>query len=136
MSVTNLQIISDALRSLNVINETETPSAEQGAICLRELNQMLAQWAVEGNTVGYATQSATSDTCPIPDWAESAVKYKLALKIAHYFGAEPSISVVASADDAYTTLQRTIMNMNLDPADMRHLPIGSGSYGLSFDITA
>jgi hypothetical protein len=131
MSVTNLQIISDALRSLNVINETETPSADQGSLCLRELNQMLAGWEVLDVTLGYFPQNATSDTCPIPPWAEKGVKYKLALEIAHHFGADPSISVIAMADEGYTTILRTCLNIALEGAKMDHLPRGSGKFGIT-----
>ncbi|MFM2115592.1 MAG: hypothetical protein RI908_1333, partial [Actinomycetota bacterium] len=38
---TNLEIITDALRELNVISEIDTPSAEQGAHALRKLNDLL-----------------------------------------------------------------------------------------------
>jgi hypothetical protein len=128
MSVTNLQIISDALRSLNVINETETPSADQGSLCLRELNQMLAQWEVDGYVLGYFAQNVTSDTCPIPAWAEKGVKYRLALEIAHFFGADPSLSVIAMADDGYSTIQRVITNLKLEGSDLTHLPMGTSYY--------
>jgi hypothetical protein len=136
MSVTNLQIISDSLRALNVINETETPSAEQGSLCLRELNQMLSSWAVTDTVeLGYFPQNATSDTCPIPEWAEKGVKYKLALQIAHYFGADPSMSTIAMADEGYTAILRTVLNLALEGADMNHLPRGTGKYGVGFNIT-
>lgn len=125
---TNLQIISDALRSLNVINETETPSAEQGTLCLRELNQMMAEWSVSDMALGYGAQDSTSDTCPIPPWAESGVKYQLALKVAHYFGADPSVSTIAGAEAGLSVIQRALLNLKLQGVDMSHLSLGAGHY--------
>ncbi|HEX7114968.1 MAG TPA: packaged DNA stabilization gp4 family protein [Steroidobacter sp.] len=134
MSVTNLQIIADALRSIGVLDETETPSSEQGSHCLRELNQMLAAWDVEGVKLGYFAQTSTAATCPIPDWAEAAVKYRLALRVAPHYGAQVPIGTVAAADESYTTLLRTVMNLKLTGADLSHLPIGSGHYNAGYDI--
>lgn len=133
---TNIQVITDALRGLNVINEVETPSAEQGAQCLRKMNQMLAEWAVDRIVIGYFAQTDTSATCPIPDWAERGVTNQLALYIASDFGAEPSIPVVAAADAGMQTILRTVMNLQLEGADMSHLPRGNGRYGAGFDITS
>ena len=59
---TNLQIITDALRSINVIDETETPSAEQGSHCLRQMNQMLAEWAVDGIVLGSGVEEIVGVT--------------------------------------------------------------------------
>jgi hypothetical protein len=132
---TNLQIITDSLRALNIVNEIETPSAEQAAQCLRKLNQMLAQWAVDGTVLGYFAQSDTSETCPIPDWAEYGVTNQLALYVAQDFGAEPPITVIAAADTGFQTILRTVMNLKLEGVDMSHLPMGSGHHGAGFDIT-
>lgn len=132
---TNLQVLTDALRGLNVINEVETPSAEQSAQCLRKLNQMLAEWAVLGTVIGYFAQSDTSATCPIPDWAERGVTNHLALYIAPDFGAQPSLPVIAAADSGMQTILLTVTNLKLEGVDMSHLPRGSGHYGAGFDIT-
>lgn len=130
----NLDLISDALRALNVINEVETASAEQASLCLREMNQMLSGWAVDGITLGYFAQSDTSATCPVPDWAEAGVKYQLALKVAHYFGASISIETAAAAVEGMDRILRTVMNLKLEGVDMSHLPMGSGIRGF-IDIT-
>lgn len=135
MSVTNLDLIQDALRSINVINEVQTPSAEQGSHCLRELNQMLAQWAEDDVPLGYFEQSNTTATCPIPQWAEKGVKYKLAIQVAPAYSAEVPIAVVANADDGYMTILRRVITLQMDAQDMSHMPVGSGSFGNGFDIT-
>lgn len=126
MSSTNLQIITDALRSLNVIDETETPSSEQGTSCLRHLNQMLAEWKdADGIDLGYFEQSSTTATCPVPAWAETGVWGKLAVRVAGHFGAQVTQSAAMAADEGYSTILRVLMNQQLQGADMSHLPAGS-----------
>ncbi len=135
MSISNVTLIGDALRSINVISESEEPSPEQGAYCLRQLNQMLATWEVDHIPLGYFSQSDTSGTCPIPEWAEQGVTYKLAIRIAGHYGAEPTPSVLEAADSGHMTILRTVMNLQLEGADMRHLPAGSGKlYGDDYEI--
>lgn len=132
---TNLQVITDALRGLNVIDETETPSAEQGVHCLRQMNQMLAQWKeVDGIDLGYFEQSSTAATCPIPAWAEMGVAGKLALRVASDYGAEVSMGTAAKADDGYSAILRVLINQKLEGADMSHLPQGTGHYGSGYNI--
>lgn len=132
---TNLQIITDCLRALNVIDETETPSAEQGAHCLRQMNQMLATWKdADGIDLGYFSQTSTAATCPIPEWAETGVYGKLALRVAKQFGASVSVETAALADEGYSTILRTLVNQAREISDMSHLPRGSGRFGAGFDI--
>src|SRR5690606_18588553 len=69
---TNIQLIGDALRLINVINEVKTPSAEQGATALRVLNQLMEEWEECGIKVQYYEQTSTSVNFPCPAWTESA----------------------------------------------------------------
>lgn len=130
---TNIQIITDALQGLGVIGEGETPSAEQGAYCLRQLNQMLASWAEDDIDLGYVVQDGTGDTCPIPQWAESGVWGKLALRVAAHYGATASPELVSQADDGYNTILRRLVNLRLEGADMSHLPGGVHRWNIETD---
>ena len=67
--LTNTQVITRALREINVINEVQAPTAEQGAQALSKLNSLMEAWKEDSLDVGYFEQSTTSDTCPIPDYA-------------------------------------------------------------------
>ena len=44
---TNSEIITDALREINVISEVDSASAEQGSTGLTKLNRMIALWRVQ-----------------------------------------------------------------------------------------
>ena len=131
MAITNIQVITDALRLINVISEIDTPSAEQGSHALRRLNQMIAQWEVDTVKFGYFAQSSTTDTCPIPDWAERGVTGQLALDLCPTYGASISAEGAKLADEGWTTILRTAMNLKLRPSDLTHL--GGNSY--LYDIT-
>lgn len=134
MSVTNADLIADALRELNVISEIQTPSAEQYAHALRKLNQMMAKWLEEGIEIGYYPQTSASDTCPIPDYAETGVTLSLAISCASNYGATVSMELGATASSAYDTILRTAMNARLPVGRMLNRPRSEGD-GYTRDIT-
>jgi hypothetical protein len=129
---TNLEIIADALREINVISEIDSPSAEQGAHALRKLNELLG--SEEEIELGYFAQSSTTDTCPIPRWAERGVKAKLALEVASTYGATVSAELAAKLDEAWGVIVRKAMVEKLRERDMSSMPMGEGHYR-TWDIT-
>jgi len=134
MSITNITLIGDALREINVISETDDPSSEQGAYALRKLNQMMELWKEDGIDLGYYSQSSTSAACPIPDWSELGVTTSLAVACAPKYGASISIELAAVAKSTYDTILRKSISEKLDNTDMSHLPSGAGHYGSRYDI--
>lgn len=128
---TNGELIAISLRDLNVIGETATASTEQGAYCLGKLNAMLESWAQIGIDLGFYKQTSTTDTCPIPDWAELAVTGKLAQLVAPHYGANIAPELAENIRDAFQLLQRKCMVEGMQPARMDHLPMGSGRRGNS-----
>ena len=130
---TNITLITDSLRLLNVISESETPTAEQGSHALRRMNQMLEAWEEDGIKLGYFAQSATGDTCPVPAYAEKGVTGMLAIDLAPTYGAEPSAFCVKFADDGYQLILRKSVNAALQPVDTRYLAGGS-AYNIETDV--
>lgn len=126
MSLTNADLIGDALRELNVISEIQTASPEQGAHALRKLNQMLAKWKADGLDLGYFPQTITSDVCPIPDYAELGVTLSLAIAVASNYGATVSMELAANAMSAYDTILRTAVSAALPVGRMLNRPCGEG----------
>lgn len=131
MSVTNAQIIGDALLLIGVIAEGQTLSAEQGATGLRALNQMLERWTEDGIELGYFAQDDSTDTCPIPAWAEQGVTSKLAQRLhANYPASQVPPWVMNDAENGYGTLARKCMVESLKPSRMDAvLPLGEGWRG-------
>ncbi len=123
---TNLVIIEDALRDINVISEIDTASSEQGAFCLRRLNQMMEIWKEQDIDIGWFAQTSTTDTIPIPDWAELGVTSVLAIACAPNYGASISAELAAIADVAASTILRKSLVEKQENADMSHLPQGAG----------
>lgn len=128
---TNVTIIGDALRLLNVIAEGQSVSAEQGTPALRALNQMMAAWEEDGVEIGYFAQSSTTDTIPVPDWAEKGVTSKLAQRLqASYPGSQLEPWVHDNSQNGVGLIDRKCMVESLKPARMDTvLPSGEGWIG-------
>lgn len=133
---TNLQLINRALREINVIAENEEASSEQGSQCLVKLNNMLEMWKEVDIDFGWYTQSSTTGTAPVPDYAELAVVSSLAVLCAPQYGATVSMELAAVADRTYRMLLSKATREALENADMSHMPVGSGKYrsGKFYDI--
>ena len=128
MSVTNLEVISRALRELNVIAEGKTASAAQGAQCIEKLNDMMLMWEINDIDYGWFAQSDTSDDCPIPDYAILGVTTNLGVVCASQYGATVSAEHATVADRTYRMLHRKALQEQLDNTSMTHMPQGSGHY--------
>jgi hypothetical protein len=133
--LTNTQVITRALREINVINEVQAPTAEQGAQALSKLNSLMEAWKEDSLDVGYFEQSTTSDTCPIPDYAEGAVIHALAIECAPQYGASASAELAAKLNYYLKLLRRKIVLEKLDNTDMTHLPGGAGHFAGRYDIS-
>ena len=123
---TNLVIIEDALRDIGVISEIDSASSEQGSYCLRKLNQFMEAWKENSIDLGWFAQSSTTDTIPIPDWAELGVTATLSIVVAPNYGATVSQELIAVADAAAGMILRKSLVEKLTGADMSHLPVGAG----------
>jgi hypothetical protein len=127
MSITNVEIIGDALRELGVISEIQTPSAEQGAHALRKLNQMMAEWKDVKVDLGYYAQDTMSDTCPIPEYAENGVLTQLALRLAPNYGAQVPPELAIAANTGWTVIFSRMVNQNTNEVNRYNRPRGSGN---------
>jgi hypothetical protein len=126
--MTNIELITKALLKLGVINESETPSAEQGIDALAELNALMEEWDEAGIRLGWSEQTDLSETAPLPPYAERGVTLMLALALAPSYGGAASVTeaLVGDARMAYDRLHRKAMLNNLKEADSRNLPAAEG----------
>lgn len=125
---TNLQLITDSLRALGIIDENETPSAEQGVQGLRRLNQVLATWGETDLTFpSWFTQSTTTDTCPLPDWAELAVTYAVSIALAPDYGVAISGELASLAESTRAIVLRKRLNQKLQPVSL-NMQSAEGDY--------
>jgi hypothetical protein len=136
MSVTNAKLIEGALRDISVLGETDTASAEQGAIGLERLNQLMASLAAEDIEIGYFAQttSALTDACPIPAWAERGIRSRLARELlTAYPGGSLSEAMLDDEQNGFSTIRRICVQQRLRPLDYSALGAGSGRYDITTD---
>lgn len=134
--MTNLELITDAFRQIGMIDENESPSAEQGQVGLRRLNQLLAAWATPPSSICFPSwfpQTSLSDTLPIPDYAERAVTAALAIELCAAYQRPVSDAIAVVASNGYQDLLVRHMNQRLRPVDLSHLPAGE-AHRHTFDI--
>ena len=126
--MTVIDLIKDALMDIGVIGESETPSAEQGVHALRKLNQMMEAWEESGVKLGWYEQADTSDTAPLPPYAESGVTSKLAIALAPSYGGAASVTpaLIEQANDGYALITRKAAVKNLQPSDSSNMPASEG----------
>lgn len=133
---TNNEVMTAALRKINVIAEGQTISGEQGLTLLPIMNDMLEEWTEREVDLGYFAQSDATADCPIPAWSEKAVKANLAIAAAPSFGDPPiSAALATEAVNSFGVVQRKCIVEKMTGADMSHLPTGSGHLSGFNDIT-
>lgn len=134
MAVTAIEMITDALRAANVIDQTQAPEAEMGVLGLRVLNQLLGQWDRDGIRLGWVTVADLDDALPLDLQDERAVKFNLAVELAGEYGLEVLPRVQQIAKDTYNslskahalTLESSLELMPTPQADWSAGSIGSG----------
>jgi hypothetical protein len=128
--MTNIELITKALLKLGIINESETPSAEQATDALDELNQMLEEWEESSINLGWSEQTSTSATAPLPPYAESGVILQLALALSPSYGGAASVTpaLIKQADESMRMIERKAAIKVISEADSRNLPVAEGQY--------
>lgn len=132
---TNVQLIEGSLRDIGVIAEGQTVSAEQGSVALTRLNQLMESYAAEDIVLGYFAQTSTTDTLPLPAWAERGIRSKLALDLLTIYPSGQSSPMLTDDElNGFGVIRRICMVAKLQPADMRHLGRGEGWGGSGYNI--
>jgi hypothetical protein len=117
-----LDLITDALRLRNIIDENQTASPEQALDGLRKLNQMCAAWKARGIDIQYFPTNSLSDTLTLPDWAEQGVTAQLAIRF--IAGAPISDAVAIQAREGMDTIRTKTIGRDMgEPIDST-LPAG------------
>jgi hypothetical protein len=128
---TNLSIIKAAMQMLGILNELETPSAEQGELGLTVLNDMLEDWDGRGIDIGQWPQTDYAAEFPGPTSVEGVCKANLAIWLtAYYPGSTVPPAVIALASSGYNRLLRDAIIEQCEPADMSHMPGLTDSYSI------
>jgi len=106
---TALDLVTQAMKSIGVLEQGETPSGAEGVDGLAALNQMLSSWIHDGIDLEYENV-ALSDTMTYADDHMGPFRYNLAVRLAPEFGVMPSPLVMGMANDGYLQLQREYLD--------------------------
>lgn len=120
MSITALTMVTDAFRKANIIDQLQAPSAEQTVAGIRMLNQMLADWEVDGIRLGWLPVTAPSDVLSLDAADERGVLHNLAVEICGDYGIEPSPRTAEIADETFARFSKTSAQEVI--ADLSGLP--------------
>lgn len=133
MSISHVDLIRDSLGLLGVLRETQAPTAEQGEHGLRVLNEMMADWEVDGVDLGFVPSTSLADALSVDDGDIAPVKYNLAHALAPYYGRQTPPVVLERAISYYNRLLRQSMVDELEPVSLEHIPLGRRGYKDDFD---
>jgi hypothetical protein len=104
--MSNLLLVNDALTLINVLPVGVDASAEDGALALRVVGEMVDEWADDGLLVNWNPQARLNEETQLVGTELTAVKYQLAVRLCPYFSKEPSPVLIGLAASALQKLQR------------------------------
>jgi len=125
--VNNLDLITDALRELGVLDRYRSPVPEDASLALRKLNALMSNMEGDGIDLGYFPQTDVNDELPLDDDAAAAVLpiFAIALKI-NFPSAQIPPELSAWAGSNMQRLLRNAVLLNAQEASMSNLPRGEG----------
>lgn len=126
---TNLDIITTALRIVNIIDENQPPSSELAAEGLESMNDLLADWDTDGIELGYFPQTVLANTSPLEDKDLRAIKYNLAMELAGRKNVAISPATLAIASAAKERLEKGTTEIIENSFD--HLPSSRRVFDIS-----
>lgn len=128
--MTNRELIQTALRMLGVVDAHETAEAEDAALGLSELNDLMHDLDGDGVDLGYVTQDNISDEFPLGDSDAAQIKPLLAMRL-HAFYPSQSIpeSLPIRAMSASQRLYRDAALANIEEASLSNIPLGEAHSG-------
>lgn len=102
---TKRDIINQAFSELGKDADDISPESYQSA--LRQLDAMMAQWALQGIRIGYIGGDGKGDIdldVNVPLWAVEGLYFNLAVRMAPGFGKTPSAQTLMGAKEGKDTL--------------------------------
>lgn len=128
-----LELVTDSLRRIGVIAESEDPSAESGQDATTRLNDLMFQKAENGVDIGWNRKATTADTVVLSDGIISGIKAELAELLAVEYGVELPPLVIKEAEESRNRLLRMTLQRQFQPQQNNSYP--SGIIGGIFDVS-
>lgn len=129
------QLINKAMLLIGAVDSGSSATADESADMLSALNSMMAMWALDDKNLQYPPQDTLTDDYPLSPWTEEPVIYNLAVRGATLFdlSVPPDVAFIATNGQSFIT--KTLINNNLIPIDMAHMPAGGGRWNIITDST-
>jgi hypothetical protein len=128
--MTNRGLIQAALQMLGVVDAHETASAEDAALGLSEMNDLMADLDADGVDLGYVTQDSVNAEFPLGDSDAAQIKPLLAMRLHTFYPAQKiPESLPIRAGKAEARLYRDAVLENMEEASMTNLPLGEATGG-------
>lgn len=102
-------VVNFALRKITGFEDE--PEAAEFEATLELLNDMLAEWRIDGLDVGLSGRLAAATVLTVRDEFLSAIKYNLAIRAAEDFGREISPIVAYAAERGRTLVANVLLSM-------------------------
>lgn len=99
-------LIADALSLIQVQDPAQPVSPKKMTTGIKALNRMMARWEADGLSLGWSPVASPSDELPIPEEAEEAVEYNLAVRLAPRYGVTVEPAVIGGANTFLAALER------------------------------
>lgn len=117
--------IARALRLLRVVDARQALSASDLSTGIVALNAMMQRWEADTLALGWSPVSSPDDALPVPQEAEEAVAYNLAVRLRPEYGATLEPDVVQMARDGLDALLRD---------QIRSTPLERARLGIHYNI--
>lgn len=104
--ITAIEMVTDSMRLANILDMSQVPDAEQTASGIRALNQMMANWEVDGIRLGWLPITSSSMQLALEESDEWGVKYNFAVALCGDYGFEPAAYVAREAEKAFARLSK------------------------------
>jgi hypothetical protein len=128
-------VISQAYAQIRISGLTTQEVPEEVEIAIRELDQMMEQWASMGRNLGYTfpipdteytrTQSNPNDNLGTPPWSYGGIISNLAKNVLEYFGKPLPPEIAGKARFGLNVIKQRTFKSNDVPYPSR-MPVGSG----------
>lgn len=127
--MTNRELITSALRMLNVLDSDQTaPSDADAALGLVELNATMSYLASKTIDLGYPPQDNVSDDFPLSDAEAEQIKPIFAMRMSIYYPSRQPpqwLPVLAQNNESQLLLNAVLGNM--EEASLSNLPPGESN---------
>ena len=119
------QLIDGALLDLQVKAAGVDLTDSEYSDSILVLNQMMLSLDRNGIRLNYSVISDKSEDITVPDWSESMVRARLAVKLATMFGRNVSESLRLSVIEETSIVKNSIVSI-IQPSLPSNMPTGSG----------